>query len=137
MGQLVPALSRKLHAQGSIAWDGGGEFDVMLCSSAYVPSDADTYAATPAAHELTDGSYARVATTGRSVSSAAECKADNAVFPLLGGSTAVAWAVVIKKVTNDADSPIVAVCACVGTPDGADFTVDWDGAGIVYSLDAA
>ena len=86
-------------------------------------------------NELTDGSYARVAVTTRAVSSTGDCTADNAVFPALGGAQIVAYAVVYKFVSKDGDRPIVAICeVSPGTVNGTDWTIDWDGAGIVFSL---
>lgn len=135
MASIVTNLARKLLAQGNIDWDTGGTtYKCALTTSTFAPAQSMTYM-TSVTNELTDVSYARVAVTTRAVDSLGNCTADNAVFPALGGAQTVAYAVVYKFVTGDADSPIVAICAVTpGAVNGTDFTIDWDGAGVVFSL---
>lgn len=136
MANFVTSFARQLIAKGSIPWDDGGTtYKCALAGAAFVPTGAEQYM-DDLSDELTDPSYTRGTVAGRAVSATGECTANNQVFAGLTSATAVAWAVVCKWVTNDADSPIVAICEAVSACNGTDFTVDWDGAGIVYSLDA-
>jgi hypothetical protein len=67
----------------------------------------------------------------------AEFDADDVTWTALGaGTRSVAGALVFKFVTNDADSPIIAWVEFSATPDGNDFTIQWNAEGIMQHTQA-
>lgn len=64
----------------------------------------------------------------------AEFDADDVTWTALGaGTRSVAGILVYKHVTNDADSPVIAWLefSAVKTPDGSDFTIQWNAEGLI------
>lgn len=105
------------------------DFRWLLLDGSYTPNAAVDEFVADLTGELTDGSYARVTLTGSAVAvtstvlgDAVAYTADAPVFAALAGATDVAWLVLAREVTNDADSPLLAAWAVDWSPDGSDFT---------------
>lgn len=105
------------------------DFRWIALDDTYSPDPVnDTYVA-DLIGELTDPSYARVTLTGSSIAIASTVlgwvvsyTSDPPVFAALGGATDIAWLVLAREVTNDADSPLLAAWAVAWAPDGSDFS---------------
>lgn len=111
---------------------------MLLESVTTTPDNPDhEFVADIVADEHSDGSYARVACTGETVSQndsadRAEFDIDNPVFSALSGNTVTA-AVLYRHVTNDADSPLISYHDFGDTtPDGTDFTLVVGASGAVH-----
>lgn len=87
--------------------------------------------------EFDGANYARQALTGEAVNlddpnDRAEFDADNVTINSLGaGTRSIAGALIYKHVTNDANSPVIAWIEFSATPDGSNFTIQWDAEGIL------
>ena len=93
------------------------------------------------AGELAGTGYARQAIAGRTVERdddelLVRWHADATVFPDLGPAPAVAGAIVFVFVTDDSDSwPALYLDDVAGIPNGTDFTVSYDAAGLLRLRD--
>lgn len=130
MASLVFENAIKLMAQGLLDWDDAGvTYRAMLLTSGYTPDANDVFVA-DLSNEVSDASYARVAVGTRSVNlaagSAVQLIAGTTTFPNLDVVTPK-YVAVFKLVTNDADSPVVAVIDTgnVTAANGSDCVIFW------------
>lgn len=91
--------------------------------------------------ELVGTGYDRQPITGRTIERddaelLVRWQADATVFPDLGPASAVGGAIVFVFVTDDSDSwPALYLDDVEGTPNGTDFTVSYDAAGLLRLRD--
>jgi hypothetical protein len=111
-------------------------YEWMLLLSTYSPDPtADRFVADIAADEATDASYSRIAlTSGAQVIEQPDGRtrytADDPVFGNLVGAEALAYAVLYRLVTTDADSILLAAYRIAKTTDGTPVTVVLDPLGL-------
>lgn len=122
-------MTSTLYVLGLEQWPDLNDTDYrwLLLDDTYTPTQADQYVA-DLTGELTDGSYARQTLTGAAITfgtnALGDCvryDADTPTWAALAGATDVAWVVLAREVTTDADSPLLAVWAVAWNPTGADF----------------
>ncbi len=104
-------------------WD-AGTYLVALATSAFTPTAAMNFAS-EITNELSGGGYARQTLAGRTTTeddgnNRADLNANNAIFAGLSSTQVYKWACLIKFVTNDADSPLIAAIEMHAT--GIDLT---------------
>lgn len=132
--------AKQLLANGGIDLD-TDDIRVALCmtnTTADTDNDGDTYVSDLTTLDEFDGAnYVRKALANEAVNlddvnDRAEFDADDVTWTALGvGTRNVAGALIYKHVTNDTDSPLIAWIEFSATPDGSDFTIQWDAEGIL------
>jgi hypothetical protein len=134
MASNVFTNATKLFGDGDIDWL-SDTIRVMLMTSAYTPDlDADIFVADIVADELSVGGYARVTlankfSTKDNGNNRTDYGADNPVWAALAAGETIGWAIVFKLVTNDADSPVIAVLDGTDVPtNGGQVTLRFNGA---------
>lgn len=109
----------------------------MLLLDTYTPdTTVDEFVADIVADEATNGSYARQTLAGKSetIDVANEIVWYDATDPDFGalvGGESLAWMVVYRFVTNDADSILMAAYRIAKVTDGSNVTVSIDPSGLV------
>lgn len=116
---------------------------VMLVTSSYSFNADDHFANTPAANELSGTGYAggfagsgrktlaSKAVTENDTSDRAEFDAADVTWTAISAGTAAA-VILLKEITNDAASPIIAYIAFTAVvTNGGDLTLQWDATGIL------
>lgn len=117
----------------------GSDLRVMLVTSAYTHNLDHDFVSDANAAELSGGNYVRKTLASKTWT--LDDAGDQATFDaadatwsaLLPGAGTPTMAIVFKFVTSDADSPLVAAhdLSPVTAPNGGDYTVAWDAAGIL------
>lgn len=116
MADFIYTNATKLLGDGTVDWDAGGHtYTLMLLLAAHVPDrDADVFVADIVADEISVAGYARVNLTTRTVTvdnanNRSDYDADNPVWVTLAAGQTIGFAAIFKLVTNDADSPLIAL----------------------------
>jgi hypothetical protein len=145
MASNVFTNATKLFGDGDIDWL-ADDIRVMLLTSAFTPDlDADIFVADVVADELGVAGYARIVlatkfSTKDNGNNRTDYGADNPVWAALAAGATIGWAIVFKQITNDADSPVIAVLdgADVAT-NGGQITLRFNGtasSGVAFRLAA-
>lgn len=123
----------------------GDTIKVMLVDSGYTPDADHDFVADVVANELSGTGYVdgfgnagRQVLAGKTATAdlandRAEFDANNVVWSGINAGT-IGAAVVMKEVTNDADSPILAIITSADFPlvtNGGDVTLKWDATGVL------
>lgn len=118
-----------LVANGQLDWE-ADDIRALLVSSAYVYNATHAFVSAITG-ELTHGSYARKVLDSKSVDEdgdTARYLAGALVWSALAGGTSPAKLILYKRVSTDANSPLIGCIDVVGTADGlGDFAVAFDG----------
>lgn len=114
-----------------VNWLAAPTFEWALLKASYVPApNSHVYMSSiVTGNELTDASYARQAVSNEAktivlpsspngTGGAIRLECDDPAFGVISGGEVAAWLVLYQLVTNDADSPVVAVMPCGYTADG-------------------
>lgn len=141
----TPALAAIAKGEIDLATDDIRAALVMTNTTADTDEDAQFVASVGTLDEYDGAGYARQALNTQAVATntvadRADFTADTSTFPsLAAGSRDAQAAVLLKHVTNNADSPIIAYNDEGGFPlagNGQDFIVDWDVAGLIQFRNA-
>jgi hypothetical protein len=136
MAQTVTNKAKYLLATGGLVLDGTDDIRMgllkTLAGHGNVPDI--NFVADMEAHadfaELTVAGYGRIALTGKSVTEddtddRAEVDSDNVAFGALAAGETIVGAFIYKHVTNDSDSPVIAIYDLPSTPtNGGTVTVN-------------
>jgi len=136
-------IAKAGFADGAEDWD-TLTYKVTLVTSAYLPDPVHSYASAFSGAEVNVDDYAvgfggslRKTLTGKSVvendtDDRSECHADDATWTTLSAGNTIEGSVVIREVTSDGLSPLIAYVSG-GMPlatDGGNLTVTWNSAGV-------
>lgn len=145
MASWVLTNATKLFGDGDIDWL-ADTIRVLLVDDTHVPDqDADIFVADVSADEVAVAGYARITLANKTSvkdngNNRTDYGADNPVWAALAAGVTIAYAYVFKLVTNDADSPLIALLdgADVAT-NGGQVTLRFNGtagSGIAFRLAA-
>jgi hypothetical protein len=141
----TPALAAIAKGEIDLATDDIRAALVMTNTTADTDEDAEFVGDVGTLDEYNGAGYARQALTTQVVTAnlgadQAEFTADTSTFPTLpAGSRSAQAAILLKHVTNNADSPIIAYNDEGGFPlagNGQNFVVAWDVAGLIQFKNA-
>jgi len=133
---------KQQNAAGNIDLDTAGDtIHVILCmtnTTADTENDGISFVGDLTTLDEFDGANYSRKTLGSQVvnlddpNDRAEFDGANITWTALGvGTRDVAGALIFKFVTNDAASPVIAWVEFSATPDGSDFTIQWNAEGIL------
>ena len=133
MASIIYNRFKKNIGDGTHDWDSGAQtYRVLFTTAAYTPN-ADHNFVSEVTNELSGGGYARQDLANRSVvqddaNDRADYKADTVAFTGLTNGQTARYAVVLRHVTNDADSPLVAAIdlGAGGVVMTGDLSFRWD-----------
>jgi len=145
MASFVFTNATKLFGDGDIDWP-VDTIRVMLLKSSFTPDqDADIFVSDVVADEIGVAGYARITlankfSTKDNANNRTDYGADNPVWAALAAGETIGWAIVFKLVTNDADSPVIALLDGTDVPtNGGQVTLRFNsqaGSGPAFRLAA-